>query len=309
MTSFIASGICVNKMMTNSESKMPNYGGQALIEGVLMRGKKYVVAAMRKPDDNIQVEYEKLQGLNSTRFIRTPFLRGLVVLWDSLAVGMKYLTISANVQSGDDEKIEGPALFLTLAFSVALAIGLFFVLPTILSELVSRWLDLSPFLVNLVEGIFRLAILVLYIWAIGFSKEISRVFAYHGAEHKTINTFENGKEIVFANVSEFPLAHPRCGTSFLLTLVIFSIVTFSLLGPLPFLLRLLSRILFVPFLAMFAYELIRFMGNHIDNPIIRIFTSPNMILQNLTTREPDEKMIEVAIVSFNKLLQLESSVE
>jgi uncharacterized protein YqhQ len=190
-------------------------------------------------------------------------------------------------------------------FSIGMAVLLFFVLPTLIAELVSRLIDLSDLALNLVEGLVRLSVMLLYVWIIGFSKDISRVFAYHGAEHKTINAYEEMVEINVQQVKKFPLAHPRCGTSFLLTLVIFSIVVFSLLGPLTFWLRILSRILLVPVIAMFAYEIIRFMGDHMENPVMRLVTAPNLLLQNLTTREPDEKMIEVAITSFNKLLQLE----
>lgn len=297
-------------MMKHSESKMPHYGGQALIEGVLMRGKRYVVAAMRKPDGEIHVEHEKLTGIYATRLSKLPFLRGLVILWDSLSLGMKYLTLSANIQAGDeDEKIEGTTLFLTLAFSIGMAVLLFFVLPTVIAEMVSRVFKLSGLTVNLVEGLMRLSVMLLYIWVIGFSKDISRVFAYHGAEHKTINAYEEMVEITVPHVKEYPLAHPRCGTSFLLTLVIFSIIVFSLLGPLAFWVKIISRIVLVPVIAMFAYEIIRFMGDHMENPLMRLITAPNLLLQNLTTREPDVKMIEVAITSFNKLLQLEEQTE
>lgn len=275
-----------------------------------MRGKRFVVAAFRQPDGQILTEHERLTGIYATRLTKLPLLRGLVVLWDSLSLGMKYLTKSANIQAGEeDEKIEGPALILTLAFSIGMAILLFFVLPTFITEMISRAITMTSLAANLVEGLIRLIILIGYIWAIGRSKEISRVFAYHGAEHKTINAYENSVEITVSNVKAYPLAHPRCGTSFLLTLVIFSILVFSLLGPLSFWLKILSRILFVPVIAMFAYEIIRFMGDHLDNPIIRIITSPNLLLQNLTTREPDEKMIEVAITSFEKLLKLEEQPE
>ena len=292
-------------MTIQSKSKMPHYGGQALIEGVLMRGKKYAVAAMRKPDGMIYLEHEKLKGIYTTIFSRIPFFRGLVVLWDSLSLGMKYLTISANVQTGEEDKIEGPAFFLTLVFAIAFAVGLFFILPTLIAELIARLITLNPITSNLLEGIIRLLILVLYVWLIGFSKDISRVFAYHGAEHKTINAFEDSVEMNVGNVKKYPLAHPRCGTSFLLTLVILSVVVFSLLGPMPLWLKIISRILLIPVITMIAYEIIRFISDHLDNPLVAAFSIPNMLLQKLTTREPDEKMIEVAIESLKNLLQLE----
>jgi len=289
-----------------TENEMRHYGGQALIEGVLMRGKNHVVAAVREPNGNIHVEDEELQGIYKSRISEIPFFRGLTVLWDSLALGMKYLTLSANLQTeGEEEKIEGASLYLTVFFSIGLAIGIFFVIPSLLVELIKRFSDFSFIVNNLIEGIIRLLMLVFYIWGIGRSKEIARVFAYHGAEHKTINTFEQGNEITLENIREFPLAHPRCGTSFLLTLVVISILVFSLLGELNLLERIISRILFVPVLAMFSYEIIRWMGDHLENPLVRILTKPNLLLQRLTTREPTDDMLEVSITSFKRLLKLE----
>lgn len=291
----------------NSENRIAHYGGQALIEGVLMRGKSFVVAAMRKPDNTIHVEYEKLEGIYTSALVKIPFLRGLVILWDSLYLGMKFITKSANLQAEDDAKIEGPALYFSLFISISLAIGLFFVLPTFIVELIARLIKISPFLMNIVEGLVRLAILIGYIWAIGQTKDIARVFAYHGAEHKTINAYEKGIVINAENIKLFPLAHPRCGTSFLLTLVFLSIIMFSLVGPLPLFIKILSRIAFMPVIAMLAYELIRWMSDHLDNPVVKAMTYPNLLLQKLTTREPSSDMLEVAISSFNQLLQLENA--
>jgi len=293
-------------MKSNNAEKLPNYGGQALIEGVLMRGKHYVVGAFRAPQGNIIVETEKLEGIYQSKIAKLPLFRGLVILWDSLSLGMRFLTISANLQAEEEEeKIEGGSLILTLLFSLALSIGLFFVLPTLITNLIDRLFDLSNFAINIVEGLFRLFILVGYLWIIGLSKDIQRVFQYHGAEHKTINAFESGIKLTVENIKAYPLAHARCGTSFLLTLVILSILFFSLLGPMDLITRIITRILLVPVLAMLSYEVIRWMGNHHDNPLIHAITVPNLLLQSLTTREPDEKQIEVALHSFNTLLSLE----
>ena len=287
---------------------MPSYGGQALIEGVLMRGKKYVVASMRAPNGEIVTEKEKLSGIYKTKFSRLPLFRGLVILWDALGLGMKYITISANIQTEEEEeKIEGTSLAITMLVSIALAVGLFFVLPTFLAELVSRFAVLSNFGRNIIEGLIRLVILIGYMWIIGQADDIDRVFAYHGSEHKTINAYEDGVEITVENVMKYPLEHPRCGTAFLLTLVILSILVFSLFGPMSLGMRVLSRILLIPIIAMFSYELIRWMGNNLENPLVRIMTAPNLALQKLTTREPNEQMVEVAISSFKQLLELENS--
>jgi len=289
------------------ENKLPSYGGQALIEGILMRGRKYVVAVFRAPDGSIHIEEEKLGGIYKTKLSKLPFFRGLVILWDSLSLGMKYLTLSANIQSGEEEQIEGTALYLTLLISISFSIGLFFVLPSLLIHTLSRFVELSTFVINFGEGITRLLVLVFYLWIIGKASDISRVFAYHGAEHKTINAFENSVDINIENVKTFSLAHARCGTSFLLTLVIISIIIFSLLGPMPLWKRIISRILLVPVIAMFSYEVIKWMGDNSNNILVKAVSYPNLLLQKLTTREPNEDMIEIAITAFNKLLKLENA--
>lgn len=291
---------------SKNENKLPNYGGQALIEGILMRGRKYVVAAFRAPDGSIHVEEEKLGGIYKTKLAKLPFFRGLVVLWDSMSLGMKYLTLSANIQSGEEEQIEGASLYLTLLISISFSIGLFFVLPTLLIDLLSRFYNLSTTFINFGEGVTRLLILIIYLWLIGKASDISRIFAYHGAEHKTINAYENNVEINIENVKRFPLAHARCGTSFLLTLVVISILIFSLLGPMPLWKRIISRILMVPIISMFSYELIKWMGDHSTNIVVKSISYPNLWLQKLTTREPSEDMLEIAITAFNKLLKLEN---
>ena len=289
------------------EKNLPSYGGQALIEGILMRGRKYVVAAFRAPDGSIHIEEEKLGGIYKTKLSKLPFFRGLVILWDSFSLGMKYLTLSANIQSGEEEQIEGTTLYLTLLISISFSIGLFFVLPSLLIHTLSRFVELSTFVINFGEGITRLLVLVFYLWIIGKASDISRVFAYHGAEHKTINAFENSVDINIENVKTFPLAHARCGTSFLLTLVIISIIIFSLVGPMPLWKRIISRILLVPVIAMFSYEVIKWMGDNSNNILVKAVSYPNLLLQKLTTREPNEDMIEIAITAFNKLLKLENA--
>ncbi len=292
---------------SKKENKLPSYGGQALIEGILMRGRKYVVAAFRAPDGSIYVEEEKLGGIYKTKLSKWPFFRGLVILWDSLSLGMKFLTLSANIQSGEEEQIEGTALYLTLLISISFSIGLFFVLPSLLIHTLSRFVELPTFIINFGEGITRLLVLVFYLWIIGKGSDISRVFAYHGAEHKTINAFENNIDINIENVKHFPLEHARCGTSFLLTLVLISIIIFSLLGQMPLWKRIISRILMVPIIAMVSYEVIKWMGDNSENILVIVVSYPNLLLQKLTTREPNEKMIEIAVKALNKLIKLESA--
>ncbi len=279
---------------------MITYGGQALIEGVLMRGQKALAIAMRAPNGEIVVHTEKLAGVYQSRIAKIPFLRGVILLWDALGLGMKALTLSANVQTGEDEKLEGPALYLTMALSLGISIGLFFLAPYGVGKL-SQWLGLNVWAAAVVEGIFRLALVVGYIWGIGQMEDIRRVFQYHGAEHKTINAFEAGVELTPVNVAKFPLEHPRCGTSFLLTLVILTVIIFSFLHPLPVLWQIVGRIILIPLLAGVAVEYIRWTANHLDSPLVRTIIRPNLALQGLTTREPDLAILEVAIRSFNEM--------
>lgn len=291
------------------KERMPAYGGQAVIEGVLMRGKSSVAMANRAPNNEIVIHQEKLTGVYTSKLIKVPFLRGLIGLWDALGLGMRYLTLSANVQTGEDEKIEGPMLYLTLAISLMIGIGLFFLAPALVSSLLARVISMSAWVSNLLEGVFRLLLLIIYLWVIGKMPDIKRVFMYHGAEHKTINAYEDGIELTVENVASYSLQHPRCGTSFILTLVLLSILLFSLFGPLPLHWRLVSRLMMIPVLAGLAYEYIHFMSKHLDSPIVRFLIKPNLILQNMTTREPSQDMLEVSIKAFNLMTSLENESE
>jgi uncharacterized protein YqhQ len=284
------------------------YGGQAVIEGVMMRGAAGVAIAMRAPDENIVIHTESLSGIYKSKLIKIPFLRGLVALWDALGLGTRALTISANTQTGEDEEIEGTALYLTLGLSLAVGIAIFFLTPALIGQLIEYVFktDMGAWLGNLGEGIIRLAFLVGYIWLIGRIPDVKRVFAYHGAEHKTINAFEAGAELTPTNVSKYSLEHPRCGTAFLLTLVVFSVLIFSLLGPLPIGLRLASRILLIPVIAGIAYEYIRWTARHMDSSFVRAIVKPNLALQHLTTREPDLNMLEVSIAAFQAMREQEN---
>jgi uncharacterized protein YqhQ len=283
------------------KSRFPMYGGQSVIEGVMMRGTHSVAIAMRTPNKDIAIHKEPLGAVYKNKIVKIPFLRGLIMLFDALVLGTRALTISANAQTGEDEKIEGPVLYLTLFLSLSIGIGLFFLAPAAFGQLSERFFQINSWWGNLVEGLVRLGLLVIYIWAVGQIPDIKRVFAYHGAEHKTINAFEAGDELTPDNVSKYPIEHPRCGTSFLLTLILLSILLFSLLGPLSIWARLASRIIFLPLLAGFAYEYIRWTANHLDMKLVQMLVKPNLALQRLTTREPSLDMLEVAIAAFNSM--------
>jgi uncharacterized protein YqhQ len=291
-----------------SDLKFPTYGGQAVIEGVMMRGSVAAAVAMRAPDQQIVIHLEPLGAIYRSRLVKIPFLRGLVILWDALSLGLRALTISANTQTGEDEKLEGPALYLTVGISLLIGIGLFFLAPAWAGQAAEKLVGLSAWWGNLIEGVIRLCLLVAYIWLVGRIPDIRRVFAYHGAEHKTINAFEAGAELRPENVDHYSVEHPRCGTSFLLTLVVLSVLLFSLLGPLPMFWRLASRILLLPVLAGLAYEYIRWTARHIDSPLVRMIVRPNLALQHLTTREPGLDMLEVAIAAFNQVRDQEREI-
>lgn len=307
------------------ESKTPkqfSYGGQAVIEGVMMRGAHKAAIAVRKPseDGNGEIVIHE-QPLNATLYrgwvSKTPFVRGLVGLWDALGLGTRALLWSADVAMTEEDQpdaksvFDGPLGYGTLAVSLLFGVGIFFLLPTSAAtglETLFGWQE-YPFLVNLVEGIIQLAMLVGYMWLIGRLPDVKRLFGYHGAEHKTINAYEAGAELTPEIVSGFPIEHPRCGTAFLLTVAFVSVLVFSLFGRPPFLLLILSRVVLIPVIAGIAYEVIRFTAKNLHNPLVRIIVIPNLALQHLTTREPDLKMIEVAIAAFKRVLVSENVVD
>lgn len=297
-----------------------NYGGQAVIEGVMMRGSRALSVAVRNPQGDIVVHTEPLDPrIYGGRLAKTPFIRGLTLLWDALGLGIKSLMFSAEVAlqeedktgaDGQPEKVfEGPVQWTLVAFSLTMSILLFFVLPTFVAHLVERALNMTgqPVFVNFVEGMIRLALLIGYIWAIGRMADVKRLYGYHGAEHKTINAYEAGADLSPVSVARFPLEHPRCGTAFLLTVVIISILVYSLLPPLDLLPRILSRLVLLPVIAGIAYEFLKFTASRQANPFVRLLTKPNLAMQRLTTREPDLEMLAVAIAAFENVLAYERS--
>ena len=274
----------------------------------MMRGSQSVAIAMRAPNNEIVVHTEPLATIYRSKILKVPFVRGVIGLWDALGLGMRALTISANMQSGEDEKLEGLSLYLMLGFSLAVGIGVFFLAPAGVGWLSEHFLGLNSWGSNLLEGLLRLGMLVGYIWVVGRMAEIRRVFSYHGAEHKTINAFEAGADLTPENVARYPLEHTRCGTAFLLTLVLLSVVFFSLLGPLPVGWRLLSRLIMLPVLAGVAYEYIRWTARHLDSKLVQWMIKPNLALQRLTTCEPTPDMLEVAIAAFKAMRSRESGL-
>jgi uncharacterized protein YqhQ len=291
-------------------SKPFNYGGQAVIEGVMMRGRKYVTVAVRNPAGEIVLHTEPLPARIYASFIsKVPFVRGLVLLWDALVLGMRTLMFSAEVATGEeDAEFSGPVAWGTVALSLVLAIAIFFVSPLALIGLIGWFIEVPILIQHIIEGVVRLALFLGYVWAIGHLEDIRRVFGYHGAEHKAINAYEQGVELVPEKVAQCSIVHPRCGTAFLLIVMVISIFVFALVGDPAWWVKLLSRIVLIPVIAGIAYEFLKFSAAHQNNPIIRVLIAPGLALQGMTTREPDLSMLEVSIAALKKLLAEEQMV-
>jgi len=284
--------------------KPVQYGGQAVIEGVMMRGPRESAIAVRLPNGEIEVSHVLLNTWTKKPIFKLPLIRGFVALVDSLIVGTKALTFSANRSVGEEEGGEELGFWET-ALSIGLAVGLgllFFVgLPTGMAHLLRGQVSGAVWQ-NLLEGAIRLVVFLLYIVIISRLKDIQRVFQYHGAEHKAIFNHESGKELTVENARQFPRLHPRCGTSFLLIVVVVSIFVFAFVGLHPLWWRLLSRVLLMPFVAGIAYEILKFSSRNLESPLVRWLIVPGLLLQKLTTREPDDAQLEVALAALKGVL-------
>lgn len=286
------------------------YGGMAVIEGVMMRGANCSAVAVRKPDGTIEVETE----LNSTLKQRYPILgwpmvRGTYMMIDSLSVGIRMLNQSANMSMEDeDEELSAREMLFTGLIAFLLAMVFFVALPTGIVHYTSQFLG-GNLTQNLVEGAIRILLFLAYVYAISRMQEIERVFMYHGAEHKTIYTYEAGEELTVENASCHSTLHPRCGTSFLLIVMVVSILVFALLGEGSLFYRIWSRIAVLPIVAGLGYEFIKFSGKYYHNRWARLIITPGLYLQKLTTREPDASQLEVAITALKTVLQKDSLTE
>src|SRR5919106_3100971 len=286
-------------------------GGQAVLEGVMMRGISTWAVAVRKPDGEIEVTSEPLVSwAKRHRVLRLPVIRGVVALVESLKIGFRALALSANAQLDPEEQQEigGWMWGVTIALSLVLAIGLFFVIPVGATSLIKDWLG-SALLFWLVEGILRTAIFIGYIVAISRLPDLRRVFEYHGAEHKTISCFEAEDELVPARAKLYSRLHPRCGTSFLLIVMVLAIFVFAPIGLPEWYWLVLSRILGIPLIAGLSYEVIKWAGKHRNKRWVRALMWPGLMLQNLTTREPDHDQLEVAIRALEEVLAVEDPYE
>ncbi|HYS42787.1 MAG TPA: DUF1385 domain-containing protein [Geobacteraceae bacterium] len=289
-----------------------NIGGQAVIEGVMMRAPRSIAIAVRRPTGEIVVKKDEVVPL-SERYpvVKFPIVRGAVALFQSLIVGITALNFSANEamveEEGTEEKTElsSWAMAGTMAVAFGFGILLFFVLPLYATKLLTQLSFISDnnIIFNMVDGVIRVAVFLIYIWAISRMKDIQRVFQYHGAEHKSIFAFEAGDELTVANVRKYSCLHPRCGTSFLLIVMLVSIVIFSLIPKLwPFYMKAGARVVFLPLIAGVSYELLKWSAKNDHSRLVRMVIAPGLALQRLTTREPDDSQIEVAIRSMEEAL-------
>lgn len=286
-----------------------NVGGQAVIEGVMMRGQDKIAVAVRQPDGEISVDVNPVSSIRDKYpILKKPLLRGVVALFESLYDGMKALAYSAQVSGEEDEQLSTKEMVMTIATSVLLAIGLFIVLPTWSMRFLHNLTE-DPMLLNLAEGVLRMVIFLVYIAAISSMNDIQRVFQYHGAEHKTIYTYEAGLPLQVENVRPFSTLHPRCGTNFLMIVMLISMFIFTFLGWPDLVERIASRVVLMPVIAGVSYEIIRFAGAHADNQLVHFAIMPGLLLQKLTTREPDDSQIEVAIASLKAVLPPEEIIE
>jgi len=292
-----------------------SYGGQALIEGVLMRGRDAIAVALRHPDGRIVWSDERLgAGFRGTRWAKLPLVRGLVVLYETLVVGTRWLVRSAGVaaaeelapattsdgRQADAADLGKGAIALMLGLTLVVGLGLFFFLPLLIARFVAGG---QPGIVErAVEGVVQVAIFLGYLIIIGRTSDVRRTFQYHGAEHMTIHALEAGDPLTVDAVRRYPTAHPRCGTEFLVVVILVSIVTFSIVGRQEILLMVGSRLILIPVIAAVSYELLRFGARHRGNRLVRVFFEPGIWVQKITTKQPTDDMIEVAIVSMEQAM-------
>ena len=291
---------------SNKKDSQISYGGQALIEGVMIRGKKAAVLAVRNPDGEIIKEQIQFSRFYNRPLLKIPILRGILNLADSLVVGTRALNFSANIAEGeiDSEKnSEGINLAIVISLSLIIAIGIFFVTPALLSR-GFHYLGFNNLLVSLLEGLIRLIFVIGYIYLIGLSKDIRRVFQYHGAEHMAVWTHEAGANLSKSNLKNFTKEHPRCGTSFILLVVMVSIIVFMLFPRDNLILFVLLRIILVPIIAGISYELLKIGSRSRFKLVKNLLNGPGMLIQKLTTKEPDESQLEVAIESMEYAVKL-----
>ncbi len=281
------------------------YGGQAVIEGVMMRGRKTMVTAVRRPGGGLAINIQPLPTIYTSRLRKVPLVRGIIILIEALVLGVKTLLYSANISlEEEEEEISGVLVWVILTVSLILAVAVFFMIPLLLTRLLDPYIH-SSLVFHLIEGFIRLALFIAYLKSIALMPDIKRVFAYHGAEHKAVNAYEAGVPLEVEAVREHNTAHVRCGTSFLFAVLIIAIVVFALIGRPSLWLMVLWRIVLIPAIAAFGYEVTYFGARHVKNGLVRAILAPGLWLQTLTTRESDDSQLEVALTALNKVVELD----
>jgi len=289
--------------------KQHNYGGQAVIEGVMIRGRTSVVTAIRRPDGEIAVDAKPVPGITKSWMRRTPLLRGMVILIEAMVLGIRSLIFSANVaMEEEEEEIPAKAIWGMIGVSVVLVVLLFFIAPLFLTKLLNTYIP-NSLVFHIVEGIIRLGIFIGYLKLISLLPDLKRVFTYHGAEHKTVNAYEAGVPMKVDAVKVYSRAHVRCGTSFLFLVLIIAIIIFAFIGRDILWLMIVSRIVLIPVIMGLGYEVIYFGAKHTNNWLMKIVLAPGLFMQSLTTGEPDDSQIEVAIAAMNKAVELDRADE
>ena len=288
------------------------YGGQALIDGILMRGPSHIGVALRTVDGGIAVTAEPIAtGRIRRRLTRVPVLRGAVVLWETLALGSRWLLRSADVSSGDEGRSTGGtgSMIATLIVTLLIAVAIFNVLPAIVAAAIVHALGVTQLLIErAIDGALQVGILRGYLAAVGRSSDVDRTYRYHGAAHRAIHAFENNEPLTRSALARWPTAHPRCGTEFLVVVILVSIVSFSLVGRLDPIPTVISRIAGIPLVAGLAYEILRLLGRYRANPIARALAAPGIAVQRITTRKPDDQMHDIAIVALTAAIEAEGGV-
>jgi uncharacterized protein YqhQ len=286
---------------------MNDIGGQAVIEGVMMRSGNFYTVAVRAPDKDIVLKRENIKEL--PRPLKWPLIRGVIALFQALSIGIKALMYSAEASGHEEEKPSSFSLFLTVFLAFVIGIGLFLLLPLYSTKLLGilfQSINESSLMFNFVDGIIRVAVFLIYILSINMNKEIRRVFQYHGAEHKVVHAFEAGVELTPENADKYSSLHPRCGTSFLIMVMMLSVLIFSLIPKdWPFIEKFLSRLVLIPLIAGLSYEFIKFSSKKLNNPFVRLMAMPGLWLQKLTTGMPSRDQIEVAIKALKEVLNMD----
>jgi len=288
-----------------------HYGGQAVIDGVMIRGKEGVAISVRQPNGELNTVRQPLASIYKGRLREMPLVRGIIALVETLVLGTRSLLHSAQVAAAEEggEKIPTALLWGTVAVSLALGVALFFMVPLFATRyLIDPYID-SALLSNVFEGLIRIGIFIAYLKLISLIPDIKRVFAYHGAEHKVVNAYEAGVPLEVESVKNYSTAHARCGTAFLFIVLIVAIFVFALVPQPTLWIRILSRIALIPVIAVISYEIMKFGAGHINNKIVRVLLAPGLLLQAITTREPDDSQLEAAISALNEVIEIDRAAD